>query len=62
MVRAAESTPDPQDYELVDSRFPQRDDASYEELLTRETRAVGVMQARLELESRWFALSLQRAD
>jgi hypothetical protein len=32
MVRAAGPTPDPQDYELVDSRFPQRDD-SYEELL-----------------------------
>jgi hypothetical protein len=61
MVRAAEPTPDLQDYELVDSRFPQRDDASYEELQTRQTRAFGVMQARLELEANRFALSLKRA-
>jgi hypothetical protein len=60
MVRAAEPSPDPKDYELVDSRFPQRDDC-YEELLIRETRAFAVMQARLELEAKWFALSLKQA-
>jgi hypothetical protein len=60
MVRAAEPTPDPQDYELVDSRFPRGDD-SYEELLIRETRAFAVMQARFELEAKRFALSSKRA-
>jgi hypothetical protein len=53
--------PDPQDYELVDNWFPQRE-ASYEDLLIRETRATGVMRARLELEAKlWHPLSLKRA-
>jgi hypothetical protein len=52
MVRVAEPTPEPQDYELVDSRFPHRDD-SYEELMIRETRAFAVMQVRLEREVKW---------
>jgi hypothetical protein len=52
MVRAAEPTPEPQDYELVDSRFPERGD-SCEELMIRETPAFAVMQARLEREVKW---------
>jgi hypothetical protein len=52
MVRAAQPTPEPQDYDVVDSRFPQRDD-SYEELMIRETRAFAVMQVRLEREVKW---------
>jgi hypothetical protein len=58
MVRVHQ--PDPQDYELVDNWFPQQE-ASYEELLIRETRATGVMHARLELEAKWPPLSLKRA-
>jgi hypothetical protein len=51
MARNAHSSPGPQDYELVDRRFPLLGD-SFEELLIRETRALGVMEARLALAMR----------
>jgi hypothetical protein len=57
MVGDAHATPGPQDYELVDRRFPHRDD-SYEELMIRETRALAVMQARLAMQ----AAASQRAS
>jgi hypothetical protein len=51
VARNANSSPTPQDYELVDQRFPLQGD-SYEELMVRETRAFAVMEARLAL-SMW---------
>jgi hypothetical protein len=48
MARNAHSSPGPQDYQLVDRRFPLQGD-SFEELLIRETRALALMEARLAL-------------